>query len=237
MQTVFDLTTKTGDIVTRLPETSTILKQYKIDFCCGGNRPIGEVIVEKNLNGADVLDQLNNALLKSLEKPIITLEEMTNGELIDHIISTHHDYLNELLPELSRFTTKVLRVHGSHSPELAKIHKLFHTLKTELEQHTIDEEMNVFPLIKAYDENPTSELMNKLSVKIEELESEHEGAGDLLRQLREVTSDYKAPEWACMTYQLTFQKLEGLESDLFEHIHLENNILFPRVIKQLKEAN
>ncbi|MDE5415386.1 iron-sulfur cluster repair di-iron protein [Alkalihalobacterium chitinilyticum] len=236
METVFDFSTKTGEIVTRLPETSTILKQYKIDFCCGGNRPIGEVIEEKNLNGTEILEQLNSAFIKSLEKPSVTWDEMTNKELIHHIITTHHQFLNRILPELSQFTTKVFRVHGNHCPELAQVHKLFHHLKTELEQHTIDEENVVFPLIEAVEEQPTIERMSELQAKIGDLEGEHEGAGDLLKQLREVTNDYTAPDWACMTYQLTYQKLEQLESDLFEHIHLENNILFPRVLKELKEV-
>ncbi|WP_078430033.1 iron-sulfur cluster repair di-iron protein [Alkalihalobacterium alkalinitrilicum] len=236
METIFDFSTKTGEIVTRLPETSTILKKYKIDFCCGGNRPIGESIKEKNLNGDEILEQLNNAYIKSLVKPSVTWNEITNSELIDHIISTHHAYLSSILPELSQFTTKVFRVHGNQCPELTKVHQLFHSLKVELEQHTIDEENNVFPLIQAFEENRSSEIISKLSENIKELEDEHEGAGNILKQLREVTNDYSVPDWACMTFQLTYQKLEDLESDLFQHIHLENNILFPRVTKELREV-
>ncbi|WP_209124022.1 iron-sulfur cluster repair di-iron protein [Alkalihalobacillus sp. BA299] len=236
MESIFDLSTKTGEIVTRLPETSTILKQYKIDFCCGGNRPIGEAIKEKNLNGDEILEQLNNAYMKSLEKPNHTWDEMTNSELIRHIISTHHAFLNSILPELSQFTTKVFRVHGNECPELAKVHQLFHSLKTELEQHTIDEENVVFPNIQAFEEKRTSKSVKTLSEKIGNLEDEHKAAGDLLKQLREITNDYSVPDWACMTFRLTYQKLEDLESDLFEHIHLENNILFPRVMKELREV-
>ncbi|WP_096199823.1 iron-sulfur cluster repair di-iron protein [Bacillus sp. FJAT-45350] len=237
MEVTFDFSTRTGEIVTRLPEASTILKQYKIDFCCGGNRPIGEVITEKKLDGDEILAKINEAYLQSLEKPSVNRANLTSSQLIKHIISTHHAYLSTLLPELSQFTTKVLRVHGRDCPELAEVHKLFHLLKIELEQHTIDEEQNVFPLIEAFENEPTTEIIKDISVKIEELVDEHEGAGGVLAELRKVTNDFTAPQWACMTFQLTYQKLENLEADLFEHIHLENNILFPRVIKKLKELN
>ncbi|RBW68362.1 iron-sulfur cluster repair di-iron protein [Bacillus taeanensis] len=237
MEPIFHNTTKTGDIVTRLPETSTILKEYKIDFCCGGNRPIGEAIEEKNLNEKEILQKLNNVYFKSLQHQRINWDHITNSDLIDHIVNTHHAYLNAVLPELSQFTTKVFRVHGTHHPELADVHKLFYKLKVELEHHLIQEENIVFPLIREYEHIPSKEKLIELAQKIEDLESEHSEAGDLLKELRDVTNDYTLPEGACTTYRLTYQKLEDLESDLFQHIHLENNILFPRVLNELKEAN
>lgn len=146
------------------------------------------------------------------------------------MIHKHHRYLNEELPQLSPYVTKVLRVHGADQPHLAKIHKLFHELKMELEQHLIKEETEDFPLILEFEKNPTDENYAKLRKVVDELENEHNHAGNIIKELRKVTNDFTPPEGACGTYRLVYNRLEALESDLFEHIHLENNILFPRAI-------
>lgn len=238
MDRVFDLTTKTGEIVKQLPQASTVLKRYRIDFCCGGNRPIGEVIKEKQLNSNEILDRLHEVYMKSIEKHVLNWDEVSSSEIIHHIVHDYHADLEVLLPELSQFTTKVHRVHGNDCEELKQVHQLFHELKEELEQHTIEEENQVFPLIKEFMSQPTNEtIIKKMSQKIDELMDDHEGAGQILAKLREVTNNFTVPDWACMTFELTYQKLEKLESDLFEHIHLENNVLFPRVLKKLKEVH
>jgi regulator of cell morphogenesis and NO signaling len=154
------------------------------------------------------------------------------GQLIDHIINTHHAFLVKNLPRLSELTAKILRVHGAGYQELSKVYRLFHSLKMELEQHLIKEEEVVFPLIKEFEKAPSLETLNAAERVIEELEAEHEGAGDILKELRKVTSDYAIPADTCNTYVLTYNLLEELEGDLFKHIHLENNILFPRLSKE-----
>lgn len=232
MTTEFIKETLIADIVTQVPQASDILKGYRIDFCCGGNRSIGEAIEERQLNEQEILEKLNAVLAKSLEENILPQwEEATFTEIIDHIIHKHHSFLYQELPALGQFVTKVARVHGGTRHELLEVYRLFNDLKSELEQHTIKEEQTVFPLIKGFEANPNSENLAKLKEVIKELEDEHTGAGDLLKKLREVTADYLLPEGACMTYQLTYRRLDELESDLFQHIHLENNILFPRVIQ------
>ena len=151
------------------------------------------------------------------------------SQLINHIVNRHHKYLQAELPVLSEFVAKVYRVHGSRHPELAEINRRFHEMKLELDEHLIAEEELLFPLLLAYGENPTEDRRMRAMARVDELESDHRSVGDILRELRELTSDYTLPEGACKTYQLTYLKLQELESDLFEHIHLENNILFPRV--------
>ncbi len=222
---------KIGEIVTEFPHTSNVFKAYNIDFCCGGNRSLSLAIRQQNLNEAEVLEQLNKVVQETLELKDSQTDwrEAPFGTLINHIVSTHHAYLQKELPLLSDFTTKIFRVHGPIHPELGTLHKLFHSLKMELDQHLIKEEEIVFPLIKAYEEHPTPENLEKALAALNELEKEHEEAGNLLKEMRHVTGHYTLPEGACRTYTLTFQKLEELESDLFQHIHLENNILFPRV--------
>lgn len=112
---------------------------------------------------------------------------------------------------------------------LSKVHKLLHNLKTDLEQHLIKKEEILFPIIKEYDSKPSKELLDRISASVNEIEAEHDAAGNIVKELRRVTDNYKVPEDGCGTYSRTFQKLEELESDLFQHIHLENNILFKQL--------
>lgn len=231
MEQVFTESAKTGEIVTQFPMASQILKKYQIDFCCGGDRSIGEAIESKQLDKEDILRQINElyAEARASQMEQVNWVEKNYDELIDHIVNVHHAYLNRILPELSEFVTKIYRVHGKNHPELSEVHALFHHLKTELEGHSIEEEEIVFPKIKDFEQNKSSSTLNEVIETLSELETEHEVAGDLVKKLREVTRNYELPDDACKTYQLTYAKLQELESDLFEHIHLENNILFPRL--------
>ncbi|WP_017153381.1 iron-sulfur cluster repair di-iron protein [Bacillus bingmayongensis] len=234
MKHIFTENSVIGDIVTQFPKASDLFKSYRIDFCCGGNRPIIDAINERNLSAEEILTKLNTLYheTKQLNESEINWKTASYSELIDYILNKHHRYLNEELPLLSPYVTKVLRVHGAGQPHLAQIHKLFHELKTELEQHLIKEETEDFPLILAFEQNPTDENYMKLRKVVDELENEHDHAGDIIKELRKVTNDFTPPVGACGTYRLVYQRLEALESDLFEHIHLENNVLFPRAIAQ-----
>ena len=131
------------------------------------------------------------------------------------------------LPQLSDLSTTILRVHGASHEELSKVHRLFHNLKMEIDQHLIKEEEIVFPLIRGYAENPTSSQLKRIIEVDSELMKEHDGVGDVLKELRKVTDQYSVPEDGCATYEMTYLKLKDMESNLFQHIHLENNILFP----------
>lgn len=227
----FDGTETLGDIVAAFPGASNLFKANRIDFCCGGDRQLNAVLEEKGMDGAPFLGELN-ALAEQAEARSaadVDWREAPLGELVDHIVQKHHAYLEQELPVLSGFVTKILRVHGFSHPELAELHKLFHQAKVELEQHMIDEESNVFPLIKQAEQAGDAAARQQALEQIGELEHEHEAVGDLLKRMREITSEYTLPEGACTTYALTFRKLEELESDTFEHVHLENNILFPRL--------
>ncbi len=229
----FHSSQKIGEIVTKFPKSADILKEYRIDFCCGGDRPLLTAIKEQGLNEAEVLDKINNLYeeIKNASSEDKNWVEAPFGELVDHIVNTHHAYLWAELPRLSELTTKILRVHGEHHPELSKVHKLFHSLKMELEAHLIKEETIQYPAIKEYEKSKTKEALDKAVKVNKELEDEHTGAGDILKELRKVTKDYSVPADGCNTYRLTYSKLEELENDTFQHIHLENNILFPRLME------
>lgn len=224
---------KIGEIVTQFPKAADVFKDYRIDFCCGGDRLVKDVLQEEGLKEEEVLNKINVLYeeIQGQETEDVDWTKESSDRLIDHVVNTHHAYLHAEMPRISEFTTKILRVHGAHHPELATVHKLFNQLKLELEEHLIKEEVIEFPLVKEYFENPSPELKQEVLGAIGQLAEEHEGAGALLKELRKVTSDYAVPEDGCNSYQLTYHKIEELESDLFQHVHLENNILFPRLKK------
>ena len=233
----FNSNQKIGEIVTKFPNAADIFKEYKIDFCCGGDRPLITAINEQGVNEAEILEKIN-ASYEKLQNKLYTNNknwvEAPFDELVDHIVNVHHGYLYENLPKISELTTKILRVHGGNHPELSKVHKLFHTVKMELEAHLIEEETIQYPAIKEYLRSNSEVDLDKAINIINQLQDEHTGAGDILKELRKVTNDYKAPSDGCNTFKLAYAKLEEMESDIFQHIHLENNILFPR-LSELKK--
>jgi len=230
MEKMFTAQSTVGEIVAVFPKASDLFKTYKIDFCCGGNRLLAEALAEKNLLVEDILQQLQTMYEQSLEKVEKNWLEASYTELIDHIIQKHHRFLMEELPQLSPYVTKVLRVHGPEQPHLVQVHKLFNELKTELEQHLMKEETKAFPLIIQFEQHPTKENEQAMKQVIEELVAEHDTAGDIIKEIRQITNDFTPPFDACGTYRLVYNRLEALEEDLFTHIHLENNILFPRIL-------
>lgn len=222
---------KIGDIVSSFPGASNLFKQNCIDFCCGGNRTLSSALRERNIEEEPFLTQLNQLYKEATaEKNSETdWREAPTSQLIEHIVNVHHGYLQKELPLLSEFVGKILRVHGTAHQELAQLHRLFNEIRIELEQHLVLEEEVVFPLLQAYAKSPSQGSLAKAVQAIDELETDHEVVGNILKQMRAVTNDYQLPVGACTTYTLTFKKLEELESDMFQHVHLENNILFPRV--------
>ncbi|MCP3774043.1 iron-sulfur cluster repair di-iron protein [Paenibacillus sp. MZ04-78.2] len=238
MSNTFNGSETIGQIVTAFPGSSNLFQEHGIDFCCGGGRPLTTALRQKNIEEEAFIEKLNRFYeeAKNRTDPNTDWRKLSSSRLIDHIVSTHHMYLQRELPVLSEFITKILRVHGPERRELAKLHMLFHQMKMELEQHLIAEEATVFPLIREWENHPVPSLAEKTANAIRDLEADHSGVGNLLHEMRAVTSDYKLPAGACRTYTLAFHKLQGLESDLFQHIHLENNILFQRVSHPANES-
>lgn len=223
--------TKVGEIAAQYPKATEIFKKYKIDFCCGGDKTLKEA---SSIAGADiktVLTKLDELVSEHGQKPEGKSDYLsyTNRELIDHIEGSHHVYMKKTLPLISELASKILRVHGQNHTVLFELHKLYNLLRTELEQHLIKEEEVLFPLIKEYEVDASEELQMKIVKTIEDLENEHETAGAVLKKIRDMTCDYNVPDDVCETYEFTYEKLMEMESDLFSHIHLENNILFKRL--------
>ena len=152
------------------------------------------------------------------------------GKIIDYILNTHHVFMKETLAELNFLMFKILKVHFKNDGEtLLKVHSLFGSLKTELEAHLVKEEENLFPMILEYEKNKDRNFLHEIKKYIEETESEHDTAGDVFKELESITNDYTAPADACPTFQRTYELLDALEKDTFNHIHMENTILFGKL--------
>lgn len=223
---------KIGEIATIFPKSINVFMEYEIDFCCGGDRKLEEAILKKDIDEEELLDRLNieyENMKKDLDKET-DWKNKSMSKLIDYIINKHHSFMKKEMPITEEFLSKILKVHyEAHGEELSKLHKLFNQLKVEIEEHLIKEEELLFPLIKEYENNPSEERLQKALKVLEETESEHDIAGDILKEMRSLTNGYELPKDGCNTYQITYQKIESIEKDLFQHIHLENNILFDKL--------
>ncbi len=231
MNMPFDQHSLVKDIVNIFPQSSDLFKKNRLDFCCGGNRPLSEAAMEQNLDVPELMIQLEELYRKhnGTAENMEVWTETDSEELIEHIKNKYHRELEEELKMLSPYVTKVAKVHGERHQELGKVYELFYALKTELLEHTAKEEATVFPLLLEL-ESADDEKRAGIISEIKELEKEHDHAGSLLKQLREITEDFNPPIDACGTYRLVYKRLEALESHTFMHVHLENNILFPRFI-------
>lgn len=234
--TLFNKDQSVGEIVAILPKSSKLFKELKIDFCCGGDKTLEAAANENKLNLDEVMEKLEVIYSKSREiKEDTDFREMKLSDLIDYIEQTHHIYVKRSLPEIGEYINAILNAHGISHSELFKVHKLYNTLRTELEQHLVKEEKVLFPMIKEYEEFPSNDYLKKIIEAMRETEEEHENAGDVLKELRKTTREYMVPEDGCATYCVTYDKLSEFESDLFEHIHLENNIMFKRLEEYLNK--
>ena len=217
------------DIVNEVPKTSDIFKKFRIDFCCGGNTPLSTAVSGKPVQLDELLQELNTAHENLVQGDDVAIwTNSSSEEIIQHIIERYHRPLDEELHALTPYVTKVARVHGGGHPELLKVQELFKELKNELLEHTAKEEATSFPHILTLENDPEIENKEEIIEEIRKLEKEHDHAGDILKQLREITNDFTTPADGCGTYNLVYKRLEMLEGETFMHVHLENNILFPR---------
>ncbi|HLU23602.1 MAG TPA: iron-sulfur cluster repair di-iron protein [Bacillaceae bacterium] len=234
--TQFTIDTEVADIIAALPQSAEVFRKLRIDFCCGGKVALKTAAMEQGFNPEEILKEI-----KELENTKTTeaFDPATFGDrtLVMYIQETYHDPLRDELPELSKYVSTVVNVHGSLHPELYRVQEIFEELSTELLDHTKDEDLNVFPLLLTFLRNPSNELVEKVTPHVQELEEEHENTGKLLFELRDITNNFTLPEGACATYSLVYRQLEELEKKTFQHIHLENNILFERVKKVLHSLN
>lgn len=223
--------TTVGEIVRAAPNRARVFEKLGIDYCCGGKKPLAEICAAKGLDAGTVLKMLE--VLDGLAggEEAVDADAMSMAKLCDHIQATHHGYLREELPRLDFMTRKVAAVHGGHEPRLVEIRAVFERFAPELMAHMADEESVVFPRIRRLDATGGSASeREELLGAIGELEREHEAAGDALARFHELTDGYAPPEWACNTFRALYDGLARLERDMHQHVHKENNVLFPRAL-------
>ena len=214
--------TTVGVIATEHPMATRVFARHGIDFCCGGGRPLEQVCVARNLELDHVLKEIEREI-DNTPAPEVRWDQKSLPLLIDHILEQFHAPLKEELPRLESMARKVHQVHGDKDPTLAEILEVLLALEQDLQQHMAKEEQVLFPMIL----NDQGRLAGG---PVSVMEAEHEAAGEMLGRLRSLTNDYQVPADACNTWQALWAGLEALESDLHEHIHLENNILHKRAL-------
>jgi regulator of cell morphogenesis and NO signaling len=214
-----------------------VFEKLGIDYCCGGKRPLAEVCQEKGYDAQAVERELQ-AAAEGIPEVGADWSTASLDELIRHIVGTHHEYLRRELPTIQMRLDKVYRVYNErYGPTLAGLPEVFEALRTELKMHTRKEEMILFPAIAAYEAADQSGQplpaapFGSVSNPIHMMEAEHESAGRALTEIRKISREFQLPEYACVTYRALMSGLQDLERDLHVHIHLENNILFPRAQK------
>ena len=226
------------EVATQLPESTRLFETLKIDYCCGGNRSLTEACASAGVEVDNVMAQLS-ALDKSASSDTGTVDfqQLSLTELITHIVETHHVFTKSEMTRIQALAEKVIGVHGANHPELLSVGELFQRLCVDLSPHMFKEEQVLFPYIVGMEQAETRGLpapfapFGTVKNPVRMMMMEHDTAGDLLRKLRGVTSNYQVPGDACISYQTLYQALENLEKDLHQHIHLENNVLFPKAVE------
>jgi regulator of cell morphogenesis and NO signaling len=233
MSTVVDLRDTVGELVARHPALSRIFEAAGVDYCCGGKRPLEEACRQKGLDPAAFAARLQEAAASEGEE-FVDAAAMSLAALADHIEHTHHAYLKRELPRLDFLTEKVSNVHGVHDARLHEIRRVFLGFAAGMSAHMMKEEQVLFPMIRRLDASSTPQSFHCGSIAnpIRQMELEHHGAGDELAQFRSLTDDYTPPDWACNTYRALIDALAHLERDMHQHVHKEDNVLFPRALER-----
>jgi len=218
--------------------TATIFKKYGIDFCCGGGKPVSEACKGTDVEAQTIFNEIE---MLDAEKAETDFDNMEVDVLTNHILETHHVYVKESTPIILQFADKVAKVHGDHNPENIEIARLFREVAIELQQHLMKEEGILFPhIINLAIANRNGEKIQvpfgSVQNPITMMKHEHDTAGDIFKQIEKLSNNFTPPPHACNTYKALYHHLKEFQDDLHIHIHLENNILFPKAIEMEKNS-
>lgn len=229
-----------GELVAEDYRTASVFKQYGIDFCCNGNRSISEACERKDLNKQAIIGQLQQIASRK-HTSSIDYNSWPIDLLADYIEKKHHRYVDSRIKEIRPYLNKIVKVHGTHHPELIEVEQLFIRSASDLTAHMKKEEMILFPFIRkmtGFEPNDTHSSpppFGTIRNPIAMMHHEHDTEGERFREISRLTNNFSPPDDACNTYRVTFALLKEFEEDLHLHIHLENNILFPKAIKMEQE--
>jgi len=225
------------ELALEIPGATRVFENVGIDYCCGGHRSLADACVAAGVTPESVMNSLDHAKGSHAELEEANFLTATLAELIEHIVEKHHVFTRTEIERLRLLIEKVNNAHGQNHPELARLRSLFTTLSAELEPHMMKEERMLFPYVVQMEDAMRRERTHPyppfgtVANPVRMMMLEHETAGELLREMREVTGNYAIPPDACISYQTLYEALDGFEKDLHQHIHLENNILFPRSVE------
>jgi len=219
-----------GEIVAEDFRAASIFKNAGIDFCCGGKKKLDQICSETGTDPDELVKKLNE-MRGARNTTVHNYKEWEPGFLCDYIVNTHHKYVLKTMPELLQYTSKISEVHGERHPELKEVAELFAAINRELLQHLKNEEEVLFPAIKDFLKTGSENSRKIILSEISRLSDEHEFAGGAMDKINHITNGYLVPADGCNTYHVTFSLLEQFEDDLHTHVHLENNVLFPKFIK------
>lgn len=226
------LTESVGTLVRDYPVLATLFERAHIDYCCGGRQTLAEACTQQGIDPQVFLQELEAALETASVSPMEVAHDSLTA-LIDHIETVHHAYLHQELPHLQTRVAQVVAAHGHKDARLAQLQSCVAALAAELQAHLQKEEQVLFPLLRQLEASNNRALRSLIQALIECMEQEHQKTGAALAQLRGLTADFTPPAWACNTYHALLAGLLRLEQDLHQHIHKENNILFPKAIADL----
>ena len=221
------------DLASTNPGAARIFESFGIDYCCGGERSLAQACSVAKVSVQEVVDALDKPQAKECDRD---WQAASLTGLSTHIVEKHHGYVRREIPRLVELIAKVAKVHGQNHPELEKVEVSFRALAEELTMHLLKEERMLFPYIVQLESaaksggRPAPAMFGTVQNPVRMMMMEHDSAGELLHKMRELTNGYTVPEDGCMTYKMLYQALPEFEADLHQHIHLENNILFPRAI-------
>ena len=225
------------DTVKLLPSSVRLFEQYGIDYCCGGGRSLADACAAKKLPVEDLLKRLYELEDNAGNSSTIQWENEPLSALTRHIVKTHHEFVRKEIPRLGALIEKVESRHGESHPELANIRRTFGNIAAEILDHMLKEEQVLFPFIEHLEASqaastlPATPVFGTVTRPVECMMREHDRAGHMVREIRELAKDYTVPEGACPTYRAMLDGLHEFEQDLHQHVHLENNILFPRAVE------
>jgi regulator of cell morphogenesis and NO signaling len=230
--------TTVREVALQMPESTRLFEKLNIDYCCGGNQPLTTACASAGVDVDRVMEMLGTMTQSNPQDATsLNFQNTSLPDLIEHILNTHHVFTKSEMDRLEALTEKVIGAHGQNHPELVELGKTFKTLCADLKPHMFKEEQVLFPYImamtRAAEQNQPGPFapFGTVNNPVRMMMREHDTAGQLLRELRALTSDYKVPPDACISYQTLFAGLENFEKDLHQHIHLENNILFPKALE------